>query len=137
MSALTDSKAVFKREGKIIRRPVAAATHIYGGALVSVNSSGNAKPSDDTAGDTFKGVAEFEVDNTAGAAGDLYVDIDTESEVLVVAAGMAASNEGETLYITDDQTVSLTPANVKCGTVSEVVSATSIWMDIRSSRAIL
>lgn len=52
--------------------PAAAATTIYAGGSVCLDASGNAVPAADGAGDVY-GVAQEEVDNSAGSAGDLSV----------------------------------------------------------------
>ena len=47
--------------------PVAAAKHVYKGALVGTDSAGYARPL--AAGDSFAGIAYEEMDNSAGASG--------------------------------------------------------------------
>lgn len=53
--------------------PVAANTHIFRGNIVCLDASGNAVPGAVATGLIARGVAESEVDNTGGAAGDKLV----------------------------------------------------------------
>lgn len=94
--------------------PVKAATKIFKGALVAIDSSGNAMPAGLLAAGTVRvvGVAAHTVDNSAGAAGALKVEVSVgvhrfanHGADAVVAADVLAD-----CYVLDDQTVAKTHA---------------------------
>lgn len=61
--------------GSIRSYPVAAATHIYAGDAVCLNSSGYAVPASAATGLISVGACVQELDNSLGDAGDLNVDV--------------------------------------------------------------
>lgn len=106
MTALAESRTPAEIKGSLIRLPVAAAVLIYAGALVMMDSSGNAKPATAAAGLVAIGVADAYVDNSAGAAGDVYVTVRTGIWSFK-QSGITAADTGKICYAVDDQTVSL------------------------------
>lgn len=110
--------------------PVGASKTIYQGGLVSVLKSATvpayAQAAGDTANTVCKGVALNYVANgaTAGA-----VNVQTAyGEFEFSSAGLSASNEGDAVYIVDDETVnvkSVTAQDIGCGIITKVISATS------------
>lgn len=94
-----------RREGDLFDYPVAAATEIFAGSLVVLDSSGNAEPGSTATGKVAVGRAEEYVSNP-GAAG---------AEVVKVRAGVfrwdngdsiTRAEIGDTAYVVDDETVS-------------------------------
>ena len=101
-----------------------------------VSAAGYAIAGADTADCYFIGVADETVDNSAGSAGDESIRVHREGTFVFAASGMAQANVGDTVYIVDDQTVGLaatTSNDVQCGTIVEVISATSVRIDIKNS----
>jgi hypothetical protein len=84
---------------------VAAATLIYGGALVATNSSGYALGA--TATNTLKvwGVAEKQVDNSDGAAGDAQVLVRQGVFPFDNGDSITIADRGKLCYAGDDHTV--------------------------------
>ena len=78
---------------------VAASATIYRGSAVG-NSSGYARAL--TAGDAFMGFADAKVDNSAGAAGVKNVDVISEGYVQVTLTGVAVTDVGKPVYMSDD-----------------------------------
>lgn len=113
--------------------PVAATTTIYQGDAVML-SSGYAVPGADTASAIFVGVAAAKVDNSAGAAGDLNVEVYDEGNFPFVASSAAVATWlGQMVYLNDDASVALagtTSNDVLCGKVTEVESASRVWVRI-------
>ena len=66
---------------------VAAGVHVFTGALVSIDSSGNARPARATSTDTVRGICAKECDNTDGDAGDLKVYSEARVGAFVNSAG--------------------------------------------------
>lgn len=94
--------------------PVAAAVKIYNGSLVSIDSSGNARPARATSTDTVVGRATDTVDNTAGSAGDLNVEVEQGVfawENSSSSDEIAADDVGKICYVVNDQTVALTSSS--------------------------
>jgi len=113
--------------------PVAAATKIFCGAGVCVNAAGYAVPASDTAALITWGRAEAQVDNTLGAAGDLYIEV-SKGVFAFDASGLAQANIGDPVTWVDDHTVGLAAAttnDIAAGTLEEIdpVSAEA-WITI-------
>src|SRR5688572_13203033 len=83
--------------------PVVASDIIYNGAAVALNASGNALPCTGAAGGNFfVGFAYRRVDNSAGAAADVRVDVAKEGYVkLNVTNVNGAEDVGMFVYATD------------------------------------
>lgn len=116
MAALTKARdtkrgasAVFPEKFDL---PVAAATTIYQGGIVCVNSSNLAVPATATTGLRAVGRAEATVDNSAGLAGALTVPVTSTVLVYANSGGgdqiTTSHQPGRSLYLVDDQTVALT-----------------------------
>lgn len=114
MTALTADREDNARIGPIVDYdyPVAAGAVIYQGALVMLNATGQAVPGAVATGQTAVGVATEARDNTGGADGDLRVPVAAGTWKFKNDVGGAdeidSGSEGATVYIHDDQTVSLT-----------------------------
>lgn len=130
MAALTGDKALEYQEGKHYSRPIdgGATYNFYKGALVANDTSGYARPGANTAGFRFVGCALEKVQQTATAS-------DGTNKVLTVRRGIgqfaiasaAVTDVGRPVWLTDDQTVSLTQTNVgPIGKIVERVSGTKV-----------
>ena len=93
-------------EGKRFRDPVAAATRIYAGSMVALNATGFAIKAVTTA-TRIRGVALAEADNTEGAAGDGFVDVERGPFLLAndVTNPVTRAHIGANVYVVDDNTV--------------------------------
>lgn len=103
--------------------PVIADDIIWDGAAVGDNAAGYARPLAD--GDPFMGFAVGKVDNTGGAAGDLYVRVAQKGNVRLIVTGVDdVTDEGATVYATDDDTFSLVDsgADKAIGKVRRVIN---------------
>ena len=112
--------------GEIEEYPVIASDIIYEGAVVGENASGYSRPL--VAADVFQGFAEAQVDNSAGAAGDLNVRVKTRGrvEIAVVGADAVTANDRPAVYASDDDTFTLTAtSNSLIGYVSRWISGTT------------
>jgi len=135
MTALSADRDTKRRDGVIVRLPVAASTKIYAGAKVARNASGYAVPASDTAGLVVVGRAEEQVDNSNGANGDKYVDVRRGVFAWANGASFSRANIGQECYVADDQTVTNAAGStnkVYAGIIVEVDSdgvwvATGAW----------
>lgn len=131
MTALAADRQTPYREGVELEYKVAANAKIYAGSLVCLNATGYAVPGADTANFRLLGVASENVDNTGGANGDKTVRVRRKGVYRFAAAGMAVTNIGAAVMVTDDQTVALTSTNsVAAGKIAEFISATEVGVDI-------
>lgn len=111
--------------------PVAAATLIFLGTLVALDASGNAVPASDTAGLRVIGRAEHTVDNSAGAAGDLNVDVARGVFRFANSTGNAVSADDvlKIAFVEDDQTVAITSTHkAKAGRILDL-DEDGVWLD--------
>lgn len=133
MPALTANRDTPTRDGVTFSVPVAAAKKIYAGALVALDASGNATPG--AAATTLIGLgrAESLVDNSAGSAGDVSVEVRKG----VFRFGNSASGDlitraeiGDNAYIVDDQTVAKTDGTGTRSVAGKIVDvdAGGVWV---------
>jgi len=96
--------------------PVIATDIIYQGAAVGDNGSGYARPL--VAGDPFRGFADYEANNAAGAAGDIVVRCRTQGHIKLAITSLAITDVGKDVYASDDNTFTLTQgSNTRIGHV--------------------
>lgn len=135
MATLTKDRNTVRRDGVQFSDPVAAATRIFAGSLVCLNAAGNAVPGSTATTLKARGVAQEQVDNSAGAAGDLRIEI---RRGVFPFANSAAADEitradiGASAYIVDDQTVAKTDGTSTrsvAGTIRDVDSD-GVWVEI-------
>jgi hypothetical protein len=136
MTALAKDRTKTKQRstGRRVRLPVAASTKIYGGSQVALNASGYAVPAANTVGLRVQGRAAKQVDNSAGANGDKFIDVDRG--IFKYEAGTQApvlATVGYPVFVQDDQTVgkggAATSAGVFAGIMHELDDDGSVWVD--------
>ena len=141
MTAATENRLTEQRGDQPLARklpplPVAAATHIFLGVLVALNASGYVVPASADPSLRVLGVAEEEVDNSTGAAGDLTCKIARGIFGFVNGASTAAvsnSHIGRFCYASDDITLSITnPIGTLpvAGRVYQVDSDGVVWIEV-------
>lgn len=138
--ALSAARATPKRAGTNISLPMAAATVVYGGGLVSVlTTNGNACPSGTANSTRAYGVAKATVDNSDGAAGALRVELDTGVFRFKNSEGdgdtIARKDIGQPCYIVDDETVGLDDdggARAIAGAIVDVDDQ-GVWVNVGPS----
>ena len=130
MTALAKDRIAPRRVGEDFVFPVAAASKIYAGALVMLNAAGDAVPASAASALTVAGVAEEQVDNSAGAAGDKTVKVRKGAFRFENGDAIAAADVGEMAYAGDDQTVFKAAAGRSpVGLILEV-DADGVWVHI-------
>src|SRR5688572_29036788 len=114
MAALTDVRLADFHGVTPARRtvPIRANVKIFKGALVAIDSSGNAMPAGLLVGGTVRcvGVASATCDNTGGAAGAMKVEVTVGVFKFVNHGADLVTNAsvGTDCFVVDDQTVALT-----------------------------
>lgn len=137
-------------ENKLIRHapetakgflPVAASTRLYQGTFAFETPAGYADDDTGVGANQFAGVVIAEKDNSAGAAGDLKVELWKEGLFQAEGSGFAQDDVGKDAYAIDNFTVvtAYQAAAVRIGKVEEYISSTKIMVRIQpdSQRALL
>jgi len=132
--ALTADRNTVARDGSQLSLGVAAATIIYAGALVARDAAGHGVPASNTAGLTVIGMAETQVDNSAGAAGDVNITCrrnrtfhyanSVGSPLTIADIGANAMAEA------DDIVAKVATQSIVAGKVLDV-DATGVWIEIK------
>ena len=126
MTALSADKSVERYEGEIIALTVKAATTIYKGSLVNVDSTGYAVPAANAASVVFMGVAM-----EGGTAGQVIRVYRRGIFKFAIPATATVADVGQRVYVADSATVTKTAGNgVYVGRIIQVDSATSCWVDL-------
>jgi hypothetical protein len=129
MAALIkDRNTLAKHRGRSINVPVAASTQIFAGAMVSSNATGFAVPASDTAGEVVLGIAEEQVDNSAGADADLEIRVRKGTfELNTLGTVVNQADVGRTVFVSDDNNVEKT-----AGVVNNIPAGTLDSLDVES-----
>ncbi len=109
--ALTADRDTPQRDGELIVYPVAAGAVLFAGALVALDSDGNAVPASASASLVVMGRAEETADNSDGAAGDEVVPLRRSVFRYTNSAAtdqITLADVGRPAYVVDDQTVAKT-----------------------------
>lgn len=131
MTALGADAQISTKDSGLRSYKVADNVKIFKGAIVCIDTNGYANVGADTASFVCAGIAIEQCDNTqAGhAAGGKRVRVQSGKHFLLAATGMAQTSVGLAVMVKDSGSVGLTSTNsVKAGTVTEYVSATSVWV---------
>ena len=113
---------------------VAAAAHVFKGALVGLSAAGYAQPL--TAGKVFVGIAYEEIDNTSGAAGDKSVRVYTLGDFGHPLSGATVADIGNAVYASADDTLTFTSVgNSYVGTAIDVPSSGEIILRLDAFRS--
>lgn len=134
MAALAKDRNTLRRDGNQMEPPVAAATLIFGGAIVAINAAGYAVPGSTATTLKAAGVAERRADNTAGVAGAIRVRLRKGPHQFANSASADAftlAEIGTDCYIVDDQTVAKTNGSNTRSVAGKVfdVDADGVWVN--------
>lgn len=135
MTALSADRKTQWKDNAIGDAPVLAEAKIYLGAMVCIDAAGYAIAGANAAGNIFAGIAEEHKDATGLSNGDIRVQFRRRGVFKPVGAGLAQSDVGSVAYLSDDQTITTTPTNVRVGIIVDLDSATEPWVAIDASIA--
>lgn len=134
MTAATAERNTAQRAADLRQLAMKAATKIFAGTMVAVDSSGWAVPASTATTLKVVGRAEKTADNSAGANGDITVLVRRDGAYRFSNStstdAIALSDIGTTCYAVDDQTVAKTNGtNTRsaAGTVYDVDSL-GVWV---------
>jgi len=131
MANLTANKEVEEQHPRLMSMAM-AGEKIFKGALCNINAAGFIAKSVAEAGAVFAGVAYEQVDNSAGSAGDLEIKILRHGVFKLSGAGFAQTDVGQSVYASDDQTISKTQGTneVAVGKIVKFISAAVVYVEI-------
>ena len=132
MTALTKDRSTSRREAERFNDPVAAGKKIYAGSIIVLNATGYAEPGATATGLVARGIAREQVDNSAGADGDLNVESFAGEDAYRVAndGSIDRTHIGGDAYIVDDQTVAATDGTGTRSIAGKIVDVDSsgVWI---------
>lgn len=132
--AAVTANQVPRRRGICQRRsiPVAASTILYGGTMAFEDAGGDFCGTVLENGQ-FGGIVCENVDNSAGADADKNADVWVTGEFLLTmdTTSLVHADIGKAVYGVDNYTITETATDlVPVGTITEVVSTSSAWVEI-------
>jgi hypothetical protein len=136
MAALAQDRQTPRRQSQDFEFPVAAATKIFGGSIVCLNSAGTATKGAVSTTLRAVGIADAMADNSAGAAGAVRVKTRRGCFQFANSASgdlIALANVGADAYIVDDQTVALTSGGSTRSVAGVIrdVDANGVWIEFK------
>lgn len=137
-NAKTNRTDSYRPSGGMIKRfPVLANEVLVYGGMVSINADGFLKNSADAANETFVGVCVEPIDATGDTSGDQYAQVDiggAEVKATHEDGSMTQANVGDAVVqqFNNEVTSAGTGTNdIPVGVISEIVSATEVWVKCR------
>lgn len=131
MAALIEARDTQRREGDLLVVPVKAATKVFLGSI-AVADAGFAAPGRTAAGLKALGRVAQTVDNTAGAAGALSVEIERGVFLFENSATdpVAQADLFADCYIEDDQTVCKTASGKSRAGKLIALDVNGVWVEV-------
>lgn len=132
MTTLADNKPRAYETGEFNDLPVIASDIIYEGAAVGENGSGYFRPL--VAGDNFAGFAVRKADNSSGVAGAKNVKVRQKGKIELAVTGVTGvTDEGSTVYASDDNTFTLSSTNNSAiGKIIRHISGTTVLVEFEA-----
>ncbi len=131
---LTQDRNTPYQDAQCIDVPVAAASHVYAGAMVAANAAGFAVPASTATGLAYLGRAEHAADNSAGGNGDMQLAVRRGKAFCWANDGsdpVTQASLGRVCYMVDDQSVAATdgtgtrsPAGIVVG-----IDSNGVWVE--------
>lgn len=132
LGVLSADAEIQRKQAGLQSFPVYTATTIYKGSLVSLNSTGYAIASADTAGTKFIGIAYEKVAN-AGDSAALWIRVYTEGTFRLPATSITQAMVGDLMYVVDSGTMDDTAGStnkIAVGTLVEFETTVIGWVNI-------
>lgn len=129
MTKLTKDRLTSERNAKDFHDPLAANVKIFAGALVVLDSAGDAKPAETATGLKARGVAKECVDS---GSGDTHVSSSAGTFRFVNDGSVSRADIEQDAFIVDDQTVAAdNGGNTRsiAGTIKDVDNV-GVWVQI-------
>lgn len=135
--AVTENKLITMQDDCRKSYPVEEATRIYEGTLTFVNANGYLDDDTGSGVNKFAGVAIKEVDNSAGADGDLNCEVYAEGVFLLTGSGFTQADVGKFAFANDNYALVVADAAgaVRIGVVVGYKSSTQLYVKINTDNA--
>lgn len=136
-AALTADRLTNRRNADTVNVGVAIANKIYAGSMVAIDSTGYAVAASADNTLIVMGRAESQQDNSSGAAGALNIDIGTGVYGFANTGVIADTDIGKTVFVVDDQTVSLSSLNNTRPVAGKIYDYSTgvVWVDFSRSES--
>lgn len=133
MATLSSNQPREFSTSEFIDYPMIASDIVYAGAAVTLDTSGYANPLQTD--EEFAGFAMEKADNSAGAAAAINVKVRTHGLIKLSITGVtAASDYGDTVYATDDDTFTLTATGgLAIGKLVRWLTGTTAWVHFEAA----
>lgn len=132
--ALTADRDTPEREGKDFQYPCAASKTFYAGALIVLDTSGNAEPATAATGKIAVGVCQEYLESSSTAAAE-KVKVRAGVFRFVNGESITKAHIGDAAYANDDQTIYRTATGrSQVGTIVDVDSL-GVWVSINAPLA--
>lgn len=126
----TDRNTKKYPDGEEFSYPVKTLVSIPLGTFVVTDSTGYLTKATDSATVKFQGVSEEAADNSLGDDGAINCKVRRKGCFDFASSGLAITDVGCDLYLSDNQTVTKTATNVYVGKMVKYISATLVTVDI-------
>jgi len=122
---VTANQLIARSDGQRRSYKVKAATRIFQGTLVYIDSAGFADDDTNSGANFFGGIAIHEADNTDGSNGDIEVEVWYQGVFALAGTAFAQTNVGDKVFGVDNFTTSLSgTGNTYLGRMARYTSAT-------------
>ena len=136
MTALAKDRSTVEYPGLSYSYPMIAADIIYKGALVVLDTAGNAEPGSTATGKKCVGRSEEYQDNSSGSATDLNILVKPGVFRWGNGDTITKAHIGDTAYIVDDQTVSKAAGGKSAAGIIVAVDSLGVWVESRPEVAL-
>lgn len=127
--ATTEDQPIERSDSNKGFAPVKAGKVLPHGTMCFVDSAGLAVP--EAGGNQLLGVVEPRADNSGGGDSEVDAEYNRTGQFRFSGTGFVAADRGTKAYAIDNDTVTKTATNNSyIGTISEVISATAVMVDL-------
>lgn len=129
---LTQDRPTPQRANDVRHDPMAANVLLFAGAIVMLDAAGNAIPGKTATGLTPRGVAQEQVDNSAGIAGAAHITSRSGCHRFKNDGSVTRAHIGAMAYVIDDETVANSDGGSARSALGKIVDvdAVGVWVDI-------
>lgn len=132
--AVTANQLITRSEGDRVGGPVAASTHLYEATMAFFSATGYIVGIVAAGANPFAGIVLREVDNSAGADGDLTAELLADDVFILPGTGFTQATVGLDIYASDNYTVTTSNSSTSyVGQCVGYVSSTLIKVRVKKT----
>lgn len=125
MAVTANQRIKAQSPGRLRSHPVVASKHLYAGTIAYLTAGGYMTDVIAAGANVFAGIVKAEVDNSAGASGDLTAEVWTQGDFELTGSGLTQADEGDLMYGVDNYAFNATAtAQSLIGRLARYISAT-------------